>query len=78
MSATHAVTQRLVEWAKGDPQALHRRTPLVYAELASLPPATCATKAVTTRCNPRPSSMRHTFGWLIVSAVRFCRVPLRG
>ena len=36
MSAAHEVTQLLVEWANGDQQALHRLTPLVYAELHKL------------------------------------------
>jgi RNA polymerase sigma-70 factor, ECF subfamily len=36
MSTTHEVTQLRVEWANGDPQALHRLTPLVYAELRQL------------------------------------------
>ena len=36
MFATHEVTQLLVEWANGDQQALHRLTPLVYAELRQL------------------------------------------
>jgi len=36
MFATHEVTQLLVEWANGDQQALHRLTPLVYAELRHL------------------------------------------
>jgi RNA polymerase sigma-70 factor, ECF subfamily len=36
MSAAHEVTQLLVEWANGDQQALHRLTPLVYAELREL------------------------------------------
>ena len=36
MSAAHEVTQLLVEWANGDQQALHRLTPLVYAELHEL------------------------------------------
>jgi len=36
MPATHEVTQLLQEWANGDQQALHRLTPLVYAELCRL------------------------------------------
>ena len=36
MPATHEVTQLLREWANGDQQALHRLTPLVYAELRQL------------------------------------------
>jgi RNA polymerase sigma-70 factor, ECF subfamily len=36
MSATHEVTQLLVEWGNGDEQALHRLTPLVYAQLRQL------------------------------------------
>jgi RNA polymerase sigma factor (TIGR02999 family) len=36
MSATHEVTLLLGEWANGNPQALHRLTPLVYTELRRL------------------------------------------
>jgi RNA polymerase sigma factor (TIGR02999 family) len=36
MSATHDVTQLLVEWANGDKQALDDLTPLVYKELRRL------------------------------------------
>jgi RNA polymerase sigma-70 factor, ECF subfamily len=36
MPADHAVTQLLVEWARGNQQALERLTPLVYAELRRL------------------------------------------
>src|SRR5215471_10773641 len=36
MSATHDVTQLLVQWAKGDIQALDDLTPLVYKELRRL------------------------------------------
>ena len=36
MSATHEVTRLLVEWAKGDQQALDDLTPLVYRELRQL------------------------------------------
>ena len=36
MPATHEVTQLLQEWANGDQQALHRLTPLVYADLCHL------------------------------------------
>jgi RNA polymerase sigma-70 factor, ECF subfamily len=36
MSAAHEVTQLLEEWANGNPQALHRLTPLVYGELRQL------------------------------------------
>ena len=36
MSATHEVTLLLGEWAHGKPEALHRLTPLVYAELRPL------------------------------------------
>jgi RNA polymerase sigma-70 factor (ECF subfamily) len=36
MSATHDVTQLLVQWAKGDKQALDDLTPLVYRELRRL------------------------------------------
>jgi RNA polymerase sigma-70 factor, ECF subfamily len=36
MSATHDVTQLLVQWANGDKQALDDLTPLVYKELRRL------------------------------------------
>ena len=36
MNATRDVTQLLVEWASGDPQALEKLTPLVYRELRQL------------------------------------------
>jgi len=36
VSAGHTVTQLLVEWGKGNPQALEELTPLVYAELRRL------------------------------------------
>src|SRR5579864_1081272 len=36
MSATHDVTQLLVQWANGDKQALDDLTPLVYRELRRL------------------------------------------
>jgi RNA polymerase sigma factor (TIGR02999 family) len=36
MSATHDVTQLLVQWANGDKQALNDLTPLVYKELRRL------------------------------------------
>ena len=36
MSATHDVTQLLVQWANGDKQALDDLTPLVYKELRQL------------------------------------------
>ena len=36
MSAGHTVTQLLVEWGRGNPQALEELTPLVYAELRQL------------------------------------------
>jgi hypothetical protein len=36
MSSGHTVTQLLVEWGKGNPQALEELTPMVYAELRQL------------------------------------------
>jgi len=36
MSGTHEVTQLLADWGNGDPQAVHRLIPLVYAELHRL------------------------------------------
>jgi RNA polymerase sigma-70 factor (ECF subfamily) len=36
MPATYGVTQLLAEWAKGNQQALHDLTPLVYRELRQL------------------------------------------
>jgi RNA polymerase sigma-70 factor, ECF subfamily len=36
VSAGHTVTQLLVEWGRGNPQALEELTPLVYAELRQL------------------------------------------
>src|SRR5579864_2445064 len=36
MSATHDVTQLLVQWAKGNKEALDALTPLVYKELRRL------------------------------------------
>src|SRR5262249_39531598 len=36
MTATHDVTQLLVQWANGDKQALDDLTPLVYKELRRL------------------------------------------
>ncbi len=36
MSAGHKVTQLLIEWGRGNPQALDELTPLVYAELRKL------------------------------------------
>lgn len=36
MSAGHKVTQLLIEWERGNPQALDELTPLVYAELRKL------------------------------------------
>ena len=36
MSAGHTVTLLLVEWGKGNPQALEELTPMVYAELRKL------------------------------------------
>jgi RNA polymerase sigma factor (TIGR02999 family) len=36
MYGTHEVTQLLADWANGNPQAVHRLIPLVYAELHQL------------------------------------------
>jgi RNA polymerase sigma factor (TIGR02999 family) len=43
MSATHDVTQLLIEWANGNRQALDELTPLVYRELRQLA-ASCLRK----------------------------------